>query len=120
MKEQPGSSAVVQAIASDKYAIGYSGIGYKTADVRVVPLAAEAGAAVVEPVAANAYSGDYPLARFLYLSVNRKPNAPLDPLRREFLRYVLSASGQGDVKKDGYLPLPPAVVDQAVTDAGIE
>ena len=120
VKEQPGSSAVVQAIASDKYAIGYSGIGYKTADVRFVPLAAEAGAAAVEPVAANAYSGDYPLARFLYLSVNRKPNAPLDPLRREFLRYVLSASGQGDVKKDGYLPLPPAVVDQAVTDAGIE
>src|SRR6188474_3417390 len=38
VKEQPGSSAVVQGVASDKYAIGYSGIGYKTADVRAVPL----------------------------------------------------------------------------------
>jgi phosphate transport system substrate-binding protein len=120
VKEQPGSSAVVQAIASDKYAIGYSGIGYKTADVRALPLAAQPDAAAVEPLAANAYSGDYPLARFLYLSVNRKPTAPLDPLRREFLRYVLSASGQGDVKKDGYLPLPAAVVEQAVKDAGVE
>jgi len=120
VKEQPGSSAVVQAIASDKYAIGYSGIGYKTADVRALPLAAQPDAAAIEPLAANAYSGDYPLARFLYLSVNRKPSAPLDPLRREFLRYVLSASGQGDVKKDGYLPLPAAVVDQAAKDAGIE
>jgi len=120
VKEQPGSSAVVQAIASDKYAIGYSGIGYRTADVRPLPLAPNADVAAVEPVAANAYSGDYPLARFLYLSVNRKPAAPLDPLRREFLRYVLSASGQGDVKKDGYLPLPAAVVDQAVQDAGVE
>ena len=120
VKEQPGSSAVVQAIASDKYAIGYSGIGYKTADVRPLPLAAQPDAGAVEPVAANAYSGDYPLARFLYLSVNRKPSAPLDPLRREFLRYVLSASGQGDVKKDGYLPLPAAVVEQAAKDAGIE
>jgi phosphate transport system substrate-binding protein len=120
VKEQPGSSAVVQAIASDKFAIGYSGIGYKTADVRALPLAAQPAAAAVEPVAANAYSGDYPLARFLYLSVNRKPGMPLDPLRREFLRYVLSATGQGDVKKDGYLPLPAAVVEQAVKDAGVE
>jgi phosphate transport system substrate-binding protein len=120
VKEQPGSSAVVQAIASDKFAIGYSGIGYKTADVRALPLAAQPDADAVEPLAANAYSGDYPLARFLYLSVNRKPSAPLDPLRREFLRYVLSATGQGDVKKDGYLPLPAAVVEQAAKDAGIE
>jgi phosphate transport system substrate-binding protein len=120
VKEQPGSSAVVQAIASDKYAIGYSGIGYKTADVRALPLAPQPDSATVEPVAANAYSGDYPLARFLYLSVNRKPSSPLDPLRREFLRYVLSASGQGDVKKDGYLPLPAAVVEQSVKDAGVE
>jgi len=120
VKEQPGSSAVVQAIASDKFAIGYSGIGYKTADVRALPLAAQPDAAAVEPLAANAYSGDYPLARFLYLSVNRKPTSPLDPLRREFLRYVLSATGQGDVKKDGYLPLPAAVVEQAAKDAGVE
>jgi phosphate transport system substrate-binding protein len=120
VKEQPGSSAVVQAIASDKYAIGYSGIGYRTADVRALPIAPHTDSAAVEPSAANAYSGDYPLARFLYLSVNRKPSTPLDPLRREFLRYVLSASGQGDVKKDGYLPLPAAVVEQAANDAGIE
>jgi phosphate transport system substrate-binding protein len=120
VKEQPGSSAVVQAIASDKFAIGYSGIGYKTADVRVLPLASLPDGLAVEPTAANAYSGDYPLARFLYLSVNRKPAAPLDPLRREFLRYVLSATGQGDVKKDGYLPLPAAVVEQALKDAGVE
>jgi phosphate transport system substrate-binding protein len=120
VKEQPGSSAVVQAIASDKYAIGYSGIGYRTADVRALPIASHTDSAAVEPSAANAYSGDYPLARFLYLSVNRKPSTPLDPLRREFLRYVLSASGQGDVKKDGYLPLPAAVVEQAAKDAGVE
>lgn len=120
VKEQPGSSAVVQAIASDRYGMGYSGIGYKTSDVRAVPLSSKPDAATVEPVAANAYSGDYPLARFLLLSVNRKPNALLDPLRREFLRYVLSGSGQADVLKDGYLPLPAPVVEQALKDAGVE
>jgi phosphate transport system substrate-binding protein len=120
VKEQPGSSAVVQAIASDRYGIGYSGIGYKTADVRAIPLASAAGAAAVEPVAPNAYSGDYPLARFLYLSVNRKPGVDLDPLRREFLRYVLSASGQADVKKDGYLPVTAQVAADALKEVGLE
>ena len=120
VKEQPGSSAVVQAVASDKYAIGYSGIGYVTADVRALPLAAKTGGEQVEPEAANAYAGTYPLARFLYLSVNHKPGSQLDPLRREFIRYVLSGSGQGDVKKDGYLPVTAAVAKRALGTVGIE
>ena len=48
VKEQPGSSAVVQGVASDKFGIGYSGIGYKTADVRAVPLASKPGGKAVE------------------------------------------------------------------------
>ena len=63
VKEQPGSSAVVQGVATDKYAIGYSGIGYKTADVRAVPLAKNNKTKPIEAVAANAYKGEYPLAR---------------------------------------------------------
>ena len=120
VKEQPGSSAVVQAVASDKYAIGYSGIGYVTADVRALPLAAKTGGEQVAPEAANAYAGTYPLSRFLYLSVNHKPGGQLDPLRREFIRYVLSGSGQGDVKKDGYLPVTAAVAKRALGTVGIE
>ena len=120
VKEQPGSSAVVQAVGSDRFGIGYSGIGYATADVRTVALAAKTGATAVAPVAAAAYAGDYPLARFLYLSVNHKPGSQLDPLRREFLRYVLSAQGQEDVSKDGYLPLTPAVAVQALESVGIK
>src|SRR5882762_1875469 len=54
VKEQPGSSAVVQGVASDKFAMGYSGIGYKTADVRAVPLA-RSGNKFVPADAANAY-----------------------------------------------------------------
>ena len=118
VKEQPGSSAVVQAVGSDRFGIGYSGIGYATADVRAVPLAATTGGAAVAPKAAAAYAGEYPLARFLYLSVNHKPGTELDPLRREFLRYVLSAQGQADVKKDGYLPLTAAVAAQALVSVG--
>ena len=119
VKEQPGSSAVVQAVASDKFGIGYSGIGYMTASVRALPLAAEPGGTAVAPSADAAYAGEYPLARFLYLSVNHRPGSQLDPLRREFLRYVLSSEGQGEVKKDGYLPVPAAVAAEALAGVGI-
>ena len=120
VKEQPGSSAVVQAVASDRFAMGYSGIGYRTADVRAVPLSAKTGAAFVAAEPKFAYSGEYPLSRFLYLGVNHKPGTALDPLRREFLRYVLSGAGQGDVKKDGYLPVTGAVAKRALASVGID
>ena len=118
VKEQPGSSSVVQGVASDKFGIGYSGIGYKTADVRAVPLAVE-GDDFVAAEPANAYSGDYPLARFLYLYVNHKPGTELDPLRREFIRYIFSKQGQEDVVKDGYYPVPASIAKKALADLGI-
>ena len=119
VKEQPGSSSVVQGVASDKFGIGYSGIGYKTADVRAVPLAVE-GDDFVAAEPANAYSGDYPLARFLYLYVNHKPGTELDPLRREFIRYIFSKQGQEDVVKDGYYPVPASIAKKALADLGIK
>ena len=122
VKEQPGSSSVVQGVASDKYAIGYSGIGYITPDVRAVPLSDETGdvSEFMAAEAENAYSGDYPLARFLYLSVNYKPGSKLDDLRAEFVRYVFSKDGQEVVIKDGYLPVPASVAREELQAVGIE
>jgi phosphate transport system substrate-binding protein len=120
VKEQPGSSAVVQAVASDRFGIGYSGIGYRSADVRALAIAPQDGKPAVAPEPPAAYSGEYPLARFLYMTVNHKPGGRLDPLRREFLRYVLSGSGQADVVKDGYLPITAAVARRAVDGLGLE
>jgi phosphate transport system substrate-binding protein len=119
VQEQPGSSAVVQAIASDKYGIGYSGIGAKTADVRTVPLARTANSKPVEAAPQNAYSPDYPLTRFLYVYVNYKPNSDLDPLRREFIKYLYSQEGQETVIKDGYYPVTPGVRAKALASVGI-
>lgn len=119
VKEQPGSSSVIQGVATDKYAIGYSGIGYKTADVRVVPLALDANAAFVDATPDTAYSGEYPLARFLYLYVNYRPGSQLDPLRREFIKYVYSNQGQRDVIKDGYLPVPATIARETLESVGI-
>ena len=119
VKEQPGSSSVVQGVASDKYAVGYSGIGYKTADVRAVPLALKAGQPFVEAQPENGYSGDYPMSRFLYVYVNAKPGSQLDPVRREFVLYMLSRQGQEDVARADFLPLPAAVAKEQLAKVGL-
>jgi len=105
VKEQPGSAAVVQSITADKFGIGYSGIGYRTSDVKSLKLAPKAGAPSVDDDEANVYSGKYPLSRFLYIYVNKAPDKPLSPIVKEFLAFVLSKEGQEIVVKDGYLPL---------------
>jgi phosphate transport system substrate-binding protein len=118
VKEQPGSASVVQAVASDKYGIGYSGIGYKTADVAVVPLAENPDAEFVPALPENVSS--YPLARFLQVYINARPGQALDPLRREFLKLVFSKQGQDMVIKDGYLPISSSIAKADLKKVGID
>lgn len=113
VKEQPGSSAVVQGVGADPYAIGYSGIGYKTSGVRALPIAGDDGE-FYEANYDNSLSGDYPLARFLMVYVNKKPGQPLDTLTLEFLKFVVSKEGQAIVEKDGYYPMPAEVAAEVV------
>lgn len=119
VKEQPGSSSVVQGVASDAPGIGYSGIGYLTADVCAVPLALDAAGDPIPAIAEYAYTGEYPLSRILYVYVNHQPGSKIDPLRREFIHYLYSAQGQRDVIKDGYYPITDAIASEAVAPLGL-
>jgi len=112
VKEQPGSAAVVNGVANDKGAIGYSGIGYRTSDVRAIPLAKKAESPMIEANFANALEGRYPLGRSLYIYVAKKPNEPLPPQVKEFLKFVLSKEGQEIVIKDGFGSLPVKVINE--------
>ena len=112
VKEQPGSASVVQGVTVDRYGIGYSGIGYATAGVRAVPIAEKEGAACVEATAENAYAGTYPLARFLYVYINKPPGKALDPLTQEFVKFIMSKEGQEVVVKDGYFPIPASIAKE--------
>ncbi len=94
VNEQPGSASVVQGVTKCLHGIGYSGVGYKTATTE------------------SAVSGKYPLARALYIYINKHPNKPLAPLEREFVKMVLSEAGQRVVVKDGYIPLPAAMAQK--------
>jgi len=108
VKEQPGSASVVQGVTEDRFGMGYSGIGYKTSGVKALGLAE--GTEFFAGGYENVKSGKYPLSRFLYIYINKAPGKPLDPLVKEFCRLVFSKEGQEVVVKDGYLPLPAAIV----------
>jgi phosphate transport system substrate-binding protein len=115
VNEQPGSASVVQSVTSSKNGIGYSGMGYSTSGIRMVPLAKKAGQPFVDATPENAIKGAYPLTRYLYIYVNKKPNQPLAPLENEFMKMVLSKTGQQVVIKDGYIPLPAKVVEKVLS-----
>jgi phosphate transport system substrate-binding protein len=114
VNEQPGSASVVQSVSTSINGIGYSGIGYRTSSVRLLPLSKKDGQPFVEANAENSISGDYPLARYLYMYVNKAPNKPLTPLEAEFIKQVLSKQGQEVVMKDGYIPLPAKVAERVL------
>ena len=115
VKEQPGSASVVQGVTEDRFGMGYSGIGYKTSGVKAVPLVEEDGKTVSDGNYGDVTSGKYPLARFLYLYINRAPGKPLDPVVKEYCKLIFSKEGQEVVVKDGYLPLPANIVKEELT-----
>ena len=115
VNEQPGSASVVQSVTSSVNGVGYSGMGYTTSGVKMVALAKKAGQPFIEAKPENALNGTYPLTRYLYVYVNKKPNQPLAPLENEFIKMVLSKAGQQVVIKDGYIPLPAKMVEKVLT-----
>ncbi len=119
VKEQPGSSAVIQAVATDPFGMGYSGFGYATQDVKAVPLAEDSSGQAFAPSLEGAYSGDYPLARFLYVYINSNPTRDLEPLRAEFIRLIFSREGQEAVLKDGYFPIPASMAEAELEKVGL-
>jgi phosphate transport system substrate-binding protein len=109
VKEQPGSASVVQGVTEDRFGIGYSGIGYRTSGVKLVPLSDTDKSPVSNGSYEDVQSGKYPLWRFLYLYVNKAPNRPIEPIVGEFVTLIYSKEGQEAVVKDGYMPLPSSI-----------
>jgi len=118
VNEQPGSASVVQSVSQSLNAIGYSGIGYKTAGVRALAISKK-GNEYIDATTENAANGTYPLSRYLYVYVNKNPNKDLAPMEREFIRFILSKQGQQIVEKDGYVALPKSVIAKDLEKAGI-
>ena len=99
-----------RALAADPQGIGFGGFEEGGPGLRALPVAASADSLYIEGNAISASNGKYPLTRYMYIRVNRKPGEPLPAAVRQFLRYVLSREGQEPILYSGYFPLGARVV----------
>jgi phosphate transport system substrate-binding protein len=96
-------------VAADRYGIGYAGLAYLDAAVKLLALAPENGGDAYPPTYENVAAAAYPLSRLVFLDLNRAPGKPLDSALQEFLRFILSREGQRIVLDQAvYLPLREA------------
>lgn len=95
-----GSKEVVNLVRTTRQAIGYSGMGYATGDVKMLPVSKEAGAAPIVPSVENTLSGRYPLSRPLYIYTLATPR----PAVREYMEWIVSNAGQQALRRAGYVP----------------
>jgi phosphate transport system substrate-binding protein len=109
-----GGQAMLDALAKDRYGIGYAGLVYRHPDVKPLAVAERPGGPFVQPTRDSVADRSYPLTRTITMFLNRAPGQPLDPKLKEFLRYILSREGQDIVAREGggYLPVPPRVARQ--------
>ena len=104
---------MMQDLGKDKYAIAYSGIREMTPRVKALALAVKDGSPYIPFSLETVANRTYPLARSMYVYLNRAPGKPLDPKIAEFLRFILSRQGQESVAKQRvFLPLPAATVGE--------
>jgi phosphate transport system substrate-binding protein len=97
---------VAKKVSDDRYGIGYSGIAYIDAGVKVIPVVEKPGAAPQAPTYENVALATYPLSRLTFFNTNKAPGKPLNPALDEFLRFILSREGQQVVlDQASYIPL---------------
>jgi phosphate transport system substrate-binding protein len=104
-----GSKEVVELVALTPTAIGYSGMGYATDQVKMLRVSPKAGAPAVGPTVDAVHDGTYPLARSLHVFTLGEPKGAL----REYIDWILSPAGQGVVKEAGYVPVSADVAGVA-------
>jgi len=109
LQAEPVSTSIVQAVGADADAIGFASRFYATLRTRALAVKGRGATQAVLPTPENCQNGSYPLARKLYLYVNRKPGTAVPPTVEQFLGYVCSRAGQETVVREGNLPLSAAL-----------
>lgn len=106
-------NVAAEDMAKNPGGLTYALLANVTPDVKVVPLSEKDGGPCYLPTVQNVYTHKYPLARYVYIYVNRAPGKALEPKVKEFLKAVLSKQGQEVVAKEGvYIPLQASVVKE--------
>jgi phosphate transport system substrate-binding protein len=105
----PGTSAVAEAVSRDPRGIGYGGVAYfaNAPALKVLPIKKNDAAPAVSPLKDGkpdyevVWSGDYPIARWLYIYTTGKPT----PEEKGYLDWIMGPGGQKVVADVEYIPL---------------
>ncbi len=84
--DQSGSKDVVALVARTPSAIGYSGMGYATPEVKMLKVSKHKGEPGVAPTVANAKNGTYPITRSLQIYTVGDPAGRI----KAYLDWILS------------------------------
>jgi len=98
----PATSAIIQSVSVDKWAIGYVGLGYALAakgKVKTLGVKADDNSAATSPSEQTVKSGQYSISRPLYLYTNGEAAGTV----KNFIDFCLSAEGQTIVRETGYV-----------------
>lgn len=97
---------VAARVAGDRHGVGYSGIAYLDAGVKVIMIGESANGPYHAPTYENVALARYPLSRLIFFNTNKAPGKLLNPVIEEFLRFILSREGQQLVLDHAiYMPL---------------
>lgn len=100
-RELAGNAEIVQSVQGDINGIGYVGVAYtkQGVNVKVLKIKASESATAYEPSVVNVKSGDYAIARKLYIYTNGNPTGVL----ADYVAFILSPNGQQILEEVGYI-----------------
>ncbi|MCB1743197.1 MAG: substrate-binding domain-containing protein [Gammaproteobacteria bacterium] len=108
----PDQAALVAQLRVTPEAIGFASRGAMVPGLRAVPLTVGRPGGFLLPTDGNILHGRYPLYQEQFLVVDKSPAAALAPVLREFMKMVLSVTGQRMVQQSGLVPLLPVMADK--------
>jgi phosphate transport system substrate-binding protein len=96
------SVGITSELRRNPRAIGYDGLGYVDPEhEKIIAIAQDNDSPYVMPTIASALSGEYPLARNLFLYTAGQPSGVIG----EYLNWILGPAGQQIVENLGFVPL---------------
>lgn len=115
----PATGAIIQSVSQTAGAIGYVGLAYVNSEVKALKVSYDQGQTYIEPTIENAISRLYPIVRPLYFIFLQDKESKVTP----FISYIMSDTGQAEIKKLGFIPVPvsaAALPEKKAGTAGTE
>jgi phosphate transport system substrate-binding protein len=97
----PSSEGIGVEVRQNPNAIGYDGLGYVTSDMKTIAVSRGPGEPYYPPTVETVNTGQYPIARDLYIYTAGEPQGQI----KAYLEWILSPAAQEIVLELGFVPV---------------